>query len=614
MTADSADELRRPRTKDLVAEAARQLAAGDAAGSVRSLREASESEPESLRLHFMLGLVAWRLGELEQALTILRQCHEHEPMNGTVAEIVASLYAQAGNLSESLYFGKMSTALGVVPELAALVPDFFPSFGKAFLSIREKPLFARARMLVSSGRIAEAADLGRQHLSLNPGDGEARQFLGETLLRLGAAAAAVETLRPAAEAPDATAAMLSLKGRALAAVGEGAAARQSHDAACALAPDDAAIVTAHLADAPWVGADASEIAVRAAAWAQKFSPPSRHAPRALPAGKLVIGYLLSRLPDPRDAAAVHAVASAHDRSRVSVLGFGIGAQSWPENAGLSGAFERWRDVSGLDPATLARILRNEGLHAVVDCTGGSSPTDLLALGRLSGPVRVAWLGNPPGFEPVFFEAKLAPADYPLIRDWSRPLQRKPSPTPRLGADIWMRQLDARTVRLWSAVLSAAPEATLVLRCNDMGPGANIDRLIDRFGRELAARVFVVDAATPEEFYPAVDVALLPVRGLTPRAAAEAIACGVPAVAMTSAAPAEPYGELMRAHGLGDSLVAADEADYVSIALGLLDSESTRLRNAADVAHAAEDGRSSALTTAERLESEVLARLASDSPS
>ncbi|HMK67080.1 MAG TPA: tetratricopeptide repeat protein, partial [Stellaceae bacterium] len=338
MTGHSTGDLQRPRTTDFVAEAARELAAGDAAAAVRSLREASESEPESLRLHFTLGLVAWRLGELEQALTILRQCHEHDPMNGTVAEIVASLYAQAGNLSESLYFGKMSTALGVAPELAALVPEFFPSFGKAFLSIREKPLLARARMLVSSGRIAEAADVGRQHLALNPGDGEARQFLGETLLRLGAAAAAAETLRPAVEASEATAAMLSLHGRALAAVGEATAARQSHDAACALAPDDAAIVTAQLADAPWLGAEPSEIAVRAAAWTQSYSPARQHVARALPAGKLAIGYLVSRLPDPRDAAAVHAVASAHDRSRVSVLGFGIGAQSWSENAGLSGAF------------------------------------------------------------------------------------------------------------------------------------------------------------------------------------------------------------------------------------------------------------------------------------
>jgi predicted Zn-dependent protease len=210
MAADAAGDLGTRPTVDLVAEAGRELASGDAAAAVAALRAASIADPDSLRLHFMLGLVAWRLGELEQSLATLRQCHEREPMNGTVAEIVASLYAQAGNLGESLYFGKMSTALGAAPDLAELVPDFFPSFGKAFLAIREKPLFARARMLVGAGELREAVELARQHVSLNPGDRAARLFLGEILLRLGAAAAAAEALQPAAESADASAAALSL--------------------------------------------------------------------------------------------------------------------------------------------------------------------------------------------------------------------------------------------------------------------------------------------------------------------------------------------------------------------------------------------------------------------
>jgi predicted O-linked N-acetylglucosamine transferase (SPINDLY family) len=607
MTADAAGDLESRPAADLVAEAGRQLAAGDAAAAVAALREASIADPDSLRLHFMLGLVAWRLGELEQSLAILRQCHEREPMNGTVAEIVASLYAQAGNLGESLFFGKMSTALGAVPDLAELVPGFFPSFGKAFLAIREKPLFARARMLVGAGELREAVDLARQHVSLNPGDREARLFLGEILLRMGAAAAAVEALQPAAEPADAPAAALSLLGRALAAVGEVEAARASHAAASALAPNDAAIAAARLADGLWLGDGAEALAAGAAKWAQKFCPPPKASVRAGPAGKLVIGYLVSRLADPRDAAAIHAVASAHDRAGVTVLAYGIGAQSWAENAALSGAFERWRDISGLDPATLARIFRNDGLHAVVDCAGAAAPGQLLALARPSGAIRVAWLGVPPDAPPPLFEMQLAA--YPLVRDWLRPIERKRSATPRFGADIRMPQLDETAVRIWSAVLTGAPEASLILRCNDMAPGANVERLIARFGRALAARIDIVDAATPEDFYADVDVALLPRKGSSPRAAAEAIACGVPAVALGGAAPGEPYGELLRARGLGDCLVAADEQDYVSIALGLATSAVARERVAAAVARAAEAGKISADVAAAELEAELRARLA-----
>ena len=609
MTADAADDLETRPAADLVAEAGRQLAAGDAAAAIASLRAASAEDPDSLRLHFMLGLVAWRLGEVGQALAILRQCHEREPMNGTVAEIVASLHAQAGNLGESLYFGKMSTALGAAPDLAPLVPSFFPSFGKAFLSIREKPLLARAKMLAGAGELAEAVDSARQHVSLNSDDREARLFLGEILLRLGAAAAAVEALQPAAESADAPAAALSLHARSLAAVGEVDAARAGHDAACALAPDDAAIAAARLADGLWLGEGAEALAADAAEWAQRFCAPPKPSPRTAPAGKLVIGYLVSRLADPRDATAIRAVASAHDRAGVTALGYGIGAQSWAENAALSGVFERWRDVSGLDPATLARIFGNDGLNAVVDCGGAAAPGQLLALARLSGPIRVAWLGVPPIAPARLFETQLAAAAYPLVRDWLRPIERKPSGAPRFGADIRMSQLDASTSRIWSAVLAGAPEASLVLRCNDMAPGANVDRLVARFGRALAARIDIVDAATSEDFYADVDVALLPRKGSSPRAAAEAIACGVPAVAHGSAAPGEPYGDLLRACGLGDCLVAADEQDYVSIALDLATSASARERVAAAVARAAEAGKASARLAAAELEAEVRARLA-----
>src|SRR5580704_12834285 len=130
-------------TPDNVTEAAGHLAAGDAQAALDALRGAAEANAGSLRLRCLAGLIAWRLGDVQQALTVLRACHDEVPMNGSIAEVLASLYAQAGNLAESLYLGKLSTALGPVAEFAELVPPSFPSFGAAFLVIRERPLFAR---------------------------------------------------------------------------------------------------------------------------------------------------------------------------------------------------------------------------------------------------------------------------------------------------------------------------------------------------------------------------------------------------------------------------------------------------------------------------------------
>jgi Flp pilus assembly protein TadD len=606
---------------DSIGEAGRHLAAGDAQAALDALRGAAEVDASSLRLRFLTGLIAWRLADVAQALTLLRACHDEAPMNGTIAEALASLYAQAGDLAESLYFGKLSTALGAVGEFADLVPPNFPPFGTAFLAIRERPLFARAKMLANGGHLLDGLDLARQHVALDPGDDEARVFLCEGLMRAGGAGAACGILAPIATGAKASPQTLSLYARALAAVGDGAQARAFHDRACAVAPDDAGIAAERLADALWIANEPATVDTWIADWTGRLSLP-RKAARMPAQKKLIIGYAVSALVDPREAAAIAAVARAHDRSRTMVIGYGIGAQSWRENTPFNGAVDKWRDIAGLDPATLARILAGDGLAVVIDCSGAAAPRQLMAIGRLTTAIRVSWLGVPQALGAPLYDAALgrrirgipnwgADALYPLVRDWARPLERTPSSVPRFASDIRLNQLDERTVALWSAALAGSPDATLLLRANDMAAGANVERLIARFGRELAARIDLIDAATPNDFFRDADVALAPAKGTSARMAAEAVACGVPVVALDGAGAGELYGAFLRQLGLGGSLVAADDRDYVSIALGLAASANAREQVAADVAAVARSGQDTARRIAEVIEHEALAMTSGD---
>ena len=601
---------------DLVAEAARHLAAGDAQAALDTLRPAADYDASSLRLRFLTGLIAWRLADVQQALSVLRACHEDAPMNGSLAEVLASLYAQAGSLAESLYFGKLATALGAATGFADLVPPSFPSFGAAFLSIRERPLFARARMLVNGGQLIDGLDLARQHVSLNPADEEARLFLGEGLLRAGGAGAAAGVLAPAATSPAATPPILSLYARALAAVGESGEAHRYHENACSAAPDDAGIVAARLADAHWIADDREQVCW-ITDWTKRFCPTRKSVTQPAASKKLIIGYALSALADPLDVAAIAAVAQAHDRSCTTVIGYGIGAQSWRENVAFSGTVDKWRDVAGLDPATLSRILSGDGLGVIVDCSGAVAPRQLMAIGRLGSAIRVSWLGVPKALGAPFYDAALghqaegipawgAEALYPLVRDWLRPMERRPSAALRFGSDVRLNQLDAPTVQLWSAVLTGNTDTTLLLRANDMGPGANVERLIARFGRELAARIDIIDTPGSDEFYRDVDIALAPVKGSSSRMAAEAIACGVPVVSLDGKGAGELYGAFLRQLGLGGSLAAADERDYVSIALGLAASAHARNQIRTKIADVARSGPATARRIAEIIETEATA--------
>ena len=609
------------QTDDPVTRSARCLGADDLEGALVALQQAGGGDAGTPRFNFMMCLVAWRMAEIARAITLALDCHQREPMNGTIAEVLGSLFAQVGNLEDSLYFGKLAIALGAAPGFAELLPANFPSFDQAFLAIEERPLLVRGRFLLASGNWRDGLDLVQQHVTLTPADDEARIVLGEAMLRANQAGGAAQALESRAGAAGAPPALIGLCARALAMSGEPARARQMHAQACAAAPDDAAIAAARIADAFWDEPGPAVVGDPIAAWTRRFLPAPKPSAWSRPQGKLVIGYLVAGMADPRDAATVAAVAAAHDRNRATVVAFGHGAQSWEQNAALSGAFDRWRDIAGIDPATLSRILRGEGLHAIVDCAGFAAPAQINALGRVNSAVRIAWLGIPSGIDAPIFDAVLGTgagalpcwgARYPFAHDRMRRLTRISATALRFGADVGMAQLDAQTVALWSAVLRARPGAVLLLRANDMRPGPNIDRLVDRFGRELAARVDVVQAGPTEEFYQRVDVALAPLRGSSPRMAAEALTCGVPVVAMDLPVTRCPYGAFLRDCRLV-AAVASDERRYLSIALELAGSPEARQRAIAPLADLPGDRQGEARQVAAIIESRVAAALAAALP-
>jgi predicted O-linked N-acetylglucosamine transferase (SPINDLY family) len=129
------------------------------------------------------------------------------------------------------------------------------------------------------------------------------------------------------------------------------------------------------------------------------------------------------------------------------------------------------------------------------------------------------------------------------------MQHSPDERCRFGSDASLAEIDVRTVRLWTAALAAAPESVLLLRADDMAHPANIDRLIERMGRELAARIDIVDAAFAEDFYPLVDIGLAPAASASPRLVCEALAHGVPVLALDDGGPWCAHARALRALGL-----------------------------------------------------------------
>lgn len=518
------------------------------------------SEAPSLAARFVLAMTAWRLERADWSLSLLRECHEQAPGNGGIADVLASLLAQLGQLKESLFTSKLTTAFGPDPVFAALVPRGYPTFEHAFMSIVEYPLLGFARKAHAQGRLTKSIEFARQHVAIEPDHLPGREFYATCLMRAGEAAAVVETIGAVRGSVSANAILASLCARALTASGEAEAALSWHECALAAAPQDSAVAAARIANAPFLGDDEVTVAQRSRDWAERFSLSAKPARKHTSGDKLVIGYLASDFLDAEDAIAVAAVAQAHDRAQVTVLGYGCGAQTAEQNALLIGAFTKWRDIRDLDAATLARTWAGDGIDIVVDAGGFGSACQLQALSRCSTARRVSWLGNPAGIAAPLYDVCLTPADYPVLASRGERMIGAVRPL-AFGGDIGLAQLDAPTVALWAAVLAGAPDAKLVLRARDMDHAANVARLIARFGETLAARIDLRKTSRTSEFYAAIDIALMPAHGLSPRAAAEALAHGVPPLALKSTV----YGRFLKGIGLGETHVAKDAVGYHRLA-------------------------------------------------
>ena len=184
---------------------------GETSEALALLRPLLEADPlQPCCSCFVLAMTAWKLERFDWALSLLRECHDAAPDDGGIADAFASLLGQLGRLEESLFTGKLATALGIDPVFAALVPKGYPTFERAFLSIVEKPLLGKARKAYAQGKLAKATEFARQHVVVEPDHIEGRAFHAECLMRAGAAGDAIETLAVLSDETPATAELQSL--------------------------------------------------------------------------------------------------------------------------------------------------------------------------------------------------------------------------------------------------------------------------------------------------------------------------------------------------------------------------------------------------------------------
>ncbi len=541
------------------------------------------------------------------AFQALSRAHERDPAEAVYAEVLAVLYATAGNLADAAYFSKLSTSLGFDAEVQVLLPPSLPTFPRSLQIIKEAPYLQRGDSLLAVRYHADAIGQYELHLAFFPGHREAMRKLARCLLKTEQTAGAVAYLTALRNDGEATAEDLSLLGQAYAALGESVAAETCHREAAALASDDnaAEIACARLTDLVF-DPDRTESALveLSRAWGASLggaggNESERPGVSSLDGRRVRVGYLASATADARDLEVLATVASASDPQRFEIYLYGYRSIDEASNALLRGCHDEWRDISDCDAATLAATIEGDGIDILVDIGGHAAPTHLGALALRPARYQVSWLGNPVTLGLSQVDVELASATDTTVhgvRRWPLPygiycydyLGQPPSRPSRtgavtFGADVTLAQLHPDVIACWAQLLERVPGSTLALRDRTFIDGGLTDRLLELFGAHGISKRIDVIRADAAGFYREVDVVLAPFVAANPHDVVAALTAGVPVVALAGPGRHRRQASTLLHHAGLDELVAADVAEYLELAVGLAESAEARAHTSAAIA-------------------------------
>jgi len=486
-------------------------ARGDAAGALPAYRRAARLLPDDPPTMNGLGAALLDTGSAGEALAVLERA--------AAGSVWGPLVANLGNARRAT--GDTRGAVEALRRAAQCDPH------------NATTLANLAAVLSEEGILGEAAECCRRALAIAPGDAAARTNLAACLFDAGDVGTALGIWRANAGDPRAGSnALYAMNFMPATTRGEMREAAQGW--ARAHAPDRPAAAFANPRDAGRrlrVGLVSPDLRSHSVAW-----------------------FLLP-------------VLEAADRAQVEFHAFAELSAEDPVTARIRASLDGWHPTVGFGDAAAADMVRAARIDILLDLAGHTAGSRLGIFAHRAAPVQASWLGYPDvtGVSAIDWRITDADIDPPDAADdgtgSERPLRlatgfhayRLPEGAPdvaaREGAAIvfgsfnnWPKH-SPECLSAWAEILRLVPDARLVLKNKAMADpttrqaalAAFAARGIDPARIETLARV--PDPRGHLALYGMIDIALdpFPYNGVT--TTCEAMAMGVPVVALRGTTPA-----------------------------------------------------------------------------
>lgn len=539
-------------------------------------REAVTRAPDNASFWSNLSIALHYLDRIPEAESALRRSLALQPKN-------IKAWCNLGNvLRAQLRFAEAGEAIKQALTLQPAMPEAWNSLGALLRdqkrleeaegcyrkALELNPRFAEAYSNLGSffkevGRLTEAESMYQQSLALAPHIAETHSGLASVRRERGQCDQACKGYREAMRLSPRTLRYLSNL--------------LFTEAANALVPNPE-----HLENAQSWGRAAMRPPLSSGAVATVTGRPLR------------VGYLSADFKHHAIARFVESLFASHDRTKVEVFAYSNVKQPDETTERIKARVDHWHPVAARNDEAAARLIHGHRLDLLIDLNAHTRDSRIGILGYKPAPVQAVYLGyfattGLPAVDYWITDSTLHPATtgelaveqlWRLPRCWiaygpplSSPDVGIPSkPTVTFGSYNHLSKISDSTIDLWSSVMKAIPDSTLLLKTRHLGDPGTQDRVRAAFqsrGIEPSQLVFAGHTPGLNEHlraYHDIDIALDPHPYNGGTTTCDALWMGVPVLTLTGLTmPARMSTSMLGSVGLQD-WIATSPAEFVARAI------------------------------------------------
>jgi predicted O-linked N-acetylglucosamine transferase (SPINDLY family) len=295
------------------------------------------------------------------------------------------------------------------------------------------------------------------------------------------------------------------------------------------------------------------------------------------------------------------ILAHHDRRRVELFAYSTSARRDAVTERLQRLVDHWVSLVGMSDDAARQRIEADGIDVLIDLSGHTEGNRLGVFARRAAPVQAHYLGffGSTGLSEMDYwigDAVLTPASakadfsetlWCLPRPWvsygGKAEAPAPAWQPAVDGTVWLGgfnrlvKVTPACLALWARVLTALPEARLLLKSKELvDPGTKRSLLasFEKLGID-GSRLDLQDSrATPDwprhmAYYDRLDIALDPIGGVAGgTTTCDALWMGVPVIGLAGRRMATRMTGVML-HAIGHpEWLARDEDDYVAKVVGL----------------------------------------------